>query len=63
MHSGMYKNAVTFVETIDLAQYRPFSDFKVTISRITNHEGPGYKKIVNGTPETFHDWRMLLNHQ
>jgi predicted phage tail protein len=56
MHSGMYKNAVTFVETIDLAQYRPFSDFKVIISRITNHEGPGYKKIVNGTPETFHDW-------
>ena len=56
MHSGMYKNAVTFVETIDLAQYRPFSDFKVIISRITNHQGPGYKKIVNGVPETFHDW-------
>ena len=54
VHSGIYKNAVTFVETIDLTAFRPFADFKVKISRISAHDGPAYKTLT----ETFHDWQM-----
>ena len=54
IHSGVYKNAVSFVSTIDLTPFRPFSDFKVKVSRISNHTGPGYKTST----ETFHDWQM-----
>ena len=54
IHSGMYKNAVSFVSTIDLTAFRPFSDFKVRVSRLSNHTGPGYKTAT----ETFHDWQM-----
>lgn len=31
------KNSITFVETIDLSLYRPFKDFKIRISRKTDH--------------------------
>jgi predicted phage tail protein len=54
VHSGMYKNSVTFVETIDLTKFRPFADFKVRVSRISNHDGPAYKTLT----ETYHDWQM-----
>jgi len=54
VHSGMYKNSVTFVETIDLTKFRPFADFQVRVSRISNHEGPAYKTLT----ETYHDWQM-----
>ena len=57
IHAGMYKNSVTWVENIDLTRYRPFADFKVIISRKTNHEGPAYK-----TPtETYHDWTQVTS--
>jgi len=54
LHSGLYKNAVTFVSTIDLTAFRPFSDFQVRVERISNHTGPAYKTQT----ETFHDWQM-----
>ena len=54
VHSGIYKNAVTFVETIDLTAFRPFADFQVRVSRISAHDGPAYKTLT----ETFHDWQM-----
>jgi len=46
IHSGMRKNAVSWVQVIDLNKYRPFSDFKVTISRKTDHQGDGYKSAT-----------------
>jgi len=52
-HSGLEKNAISFITRIDLAQYRPFSDFRVRVSRISNHTGPGYKS----PGETYHDWQ------
>jgi predicted phage tail protein len=59
-HSGgAFKNSVSWVYKIDLDEYRPFIDFKVEVSRITNHTGPGYKKLVNGVAETFHDWQNV----
>ena len=45
-HQGNEKNAVTFVETIDLTAFRPFSDFKIQVERISNHEGGGYKSLT-----------------
>ena len=55
VHSGEYVNAVTFVQKIDLDQYRPFIDFKLTIKRMSNHTGPGYKS----KGQTFHDWQGI----
>ena len=55
VHSGEYVNAVTFVQKIDLDQYRPFIDFKLTIKRMSNHTGPGYKS----KGETYHDWQGI----
>jgi len=55
LHSGEYVNAVTFVQKIDLQQYRPFIDFKLTIKRMSNHTGPGYKS----KGETYHDWQGI----
>ena len=43
VHQGIHKNAVTFVETVDLAAFRPFSDFKIQVERITDHQGDAYK--------------------
>ena len=43
VHQGIHKNAVTFVETIDLTAFRPFSDFKIQVERITDHQGDAYK--------------------
>jgi len=45
-HQGNEKNAITFVETIDLTAFRPFSDFKIQVERISNHEGGGYKSLT-----------------
>ena len=55
VHSGLYTNATTFVETFDLNQYRPFSDFKIIIDRVDSHENPGF----DGVGETFHDWQNV----
>jgi len=52
-HGGEHKNAVSFTKRIDLTSYRPFSDFRVKVSRISNHTGPGYKY----PGETYHDWQ------
>jgi len=57
LHSGLYKNAVTFVSTIDLTAFRPFSDFQVRVERISNHTGPAYKTITG----TYHDWQMIAS--
>ena len=54
-HAALEKNAISFVTRIDLDQYRPFSDFKVRVSRISNHTGPGYKY----PGETYHDWQNI----
>lgn len=54
-HSALEKNAISFVTRIDLDQYRPFIDFKVKVSRISNHTGPGYK----APNETYHDWQNV----
>ncbi len=54
-HAALEKNAISFVTRIDLDQYRPFSDFKVRVSRISNHTGPGYKS----PGETYHDWQNI----
>ena len=54
-HAALEKNAISFVTRIDLDQYRPFSDFKVRVSRISNHTGPGYKY----PGETYHDWQNV----
>ena len=43
VHQGIHKNAVTFVETVDLTAFRPFSDFKIQVERITDHQGDAYK--------------------
>ena len=43
VHQGMHKNAVNFVETVDLTAFRPFSDFKIQVERITDHQGNAYK--------------------
>ena len=43
VHQGLHKNAVTFVETVDLTAFRPFSDFKIQVERITDHQGDAYK--------------------
>jgi hypothetical protein len=54
-HSGLEKNAVSFIKRIDLDPYRPFSDFRVRVSRISNHTGPGYKF----PGETYPDWQNV----
>ena len=42
-HAALEKNAISFITRIDLDQYRPFSDFKVKVERISDQSGPGYK--------------------
>tara|TARA_R110000782_G_scaffold242500_1_gene328983 strand:- start:39 stop:5717 length:5679 start_codon:yes stop_codon:yes gene_type:complete len=56
-HSGLQKNATTFEHSIDLTQFRPFQDFRLTVSRKTAHDGPGY----DSTTTTFHDWGNITN--
>ena len=59
-HNSMDKNAASYVETIDLTMFRPFSDFKIQVERITDHEGPAIKEIrADGTARTFHDWTQV----
>ena len=43
VHSGKYNNAISFVKTIDLTSFRPFVDFRIKISRISDHTGDGYE--------------------
>jgi len=56
-HSGLQKNATTFEHSIDLTQFRPFQDFRLTVSRKTAHDGPGY----DSTTTTFPDWGNITN--
>ena len=55
VHQSLDKNAVSFVETVDLTAFRPFSDFKIQVERISNHEGPAFKTETG----TFHDWTQV----
>ena len=41
-HYSKSKSALTFQPSIDMQKYKPFSDFRVRISRKTDHEGDGY---------------------
>ena len=41
-HYAKSKSALTFQPSIEMQKYKPFSDFRVRISRKTDHEGDGY---------------------
>jgi len=41
-HYSSSKSAVTFQPSIEMTQYRPFVDFRVRVSRKTDHQGDGY---------------------
>ena len=41
-HISGSKNAVVFQPSIEMTQYRPFVDFRVRVSRKTDHQGDGY---------------------
>ena len=43
-HISGSKNAVVFQPSIEMTQYRPFVDFRVRVSRKTDHQGDGYNK-------------------
>ena len=45
-HSGTYNNAVTFIKSIELDRYRPFTDFQIKIERQTAHNGAAYYDTV-----------------
>ena len=54
------KDALTFNHTFDLTKFKPFSDFKIIIERLTESVGTGYnpggenwKKGVNGDYDIF----------
>lgn len=47
LHTGNFKNAVTWDYIVDISKYKPFQDFKFKISRLTAHNGPGY--LPDGT--------------
>ena len=48
LHTANSKNSVSFVEVIDLTQFRPFTDFKVKISRKTDHNSGNAYYYENG---------------
>ena len=54
-HVGMNKNAVSFTYTVDMNQFPPFTDFKLIVARVTDHEGPAYDNYST----TYHDWTQV----
>jgi len=43
IHSGLFNNPQSFEHQITIEKFRPFSDFKIRISRIDAHDGAGYE--------------------
>ena len=41
----MTKNGISFLRPIELGRYRPFTDFRVRVSRTSNHTGDGYSAV------------------
>ena len=42
VHTHSTNNSVVFQEVIGLEQFKPYDDFKIIISRISEHDGDGY---------------------
>ena len=59
LHTAKTSNAIAFEETIDLARYRPFDDFKVHIERRDSTEDPGF--VSHG--RYYHEWTNLTQAQ
>jgi len=53
LHVSKNKNALAYTSVIDLSIYKPFDDFKVIVSRRTNHGDPAHK---NADEKASKDW-------
>jgi predicted phage tail protein len=52
-HIGKTTSPVTFEEVINLEPFKPFDDFKITVERLTRHDGAGI--LFDGKDRTGHD--------